>query len=63
MKYTIHCTQWLQTTKFSGSFAEVVKEAERLSEFHGASMRVVDENGSDVGETYLPEPTYVFKVY
>ena len=61
MIYTLICKEgdWLRA--FEGSEDEVIKEAERLSTFHGSIFGVYETHtGRLVGGTYIPDPIYVF---
>jgi hypothetical protein len=61
MKYKIKCKKWLQVRIIEDSEEMAIYEAERLSNFHGASFEVIDEKGFKIGETYIPDPIYVFQ--
>lgn len=59
-QYKIKCKKWLQVRIIEDSEEIAIYEAERLSNFHGAPFEVIDEKGVKIGETYIPEPVYVF---
>jgi len=62
MIYTLICKEGGWFRKFEGSEDEVIKEAERLSAFHGSPFGVYETHtGRLVGGTYIPEPIYVFQ--
>ena len=63
MKFRFVCQAYLWNRNFEGTQAEAIAEVERLSNFHGVAFTVFTADGAKLGQTLVPEPTFVFVEY
>jgi len=60
MKFRFICQAYIFNRNFNGTQDEAIAEVVRLSNFHGVAFTVLGEGGARLGQTLVPEPSFIF---